>query len=145
MGPTPFFTSLNSSQIIGTDWRFENLNDGNLLSPHVDDMRSTPWNDCDAATCSKLPQPRIGQWQQFVIHANASDKHSYLALSLLGKRCTRAGNDRCLILDEFDNLGGDAIEISLRLIDNMALRCCDGSSLPGQNAWHDYVSRRYQP
>lgn len=90
MGSTPFFTSFNGSQVIFPDWRFENLGDRDLLSLHVDDFWGVPWDYCDAATCSNLPQPWVDQWQQLASDARRTGKPLYLAVSPLGDRRTLA-------------------------------------------------------
>ncbi|MEW8318362.1 MAG: hypothetical protein AB2660_19940 [Candidatus Thiodiazotropha sp.] len=38
LGSTPFFTRHDGIRVIFPDWRFENLDDRDLLSLHVDDF-----------------------------------------------------------------------------------------------------------
>jgi hypothetical protein len=94
MGSTPFFTHMAGTQLVFPDWRFENLDDRDLLSLHVDDFLGVPWDYCDATACSNLPQSWVDRWQQLVNSARASGKKLYLALSPLGNRRTMAPNVR---------------------------------------------------
>jgi hypothetical protein len=84
MGSTPFFASHNGSNVTMPDWRFENLDDRDLTSLHVDDFRGVPWDYCDATACTNLPQSWIDQWQQLATAAKATGKRIYLAASPLG-------------------------------------------------------------
>jgi len=90
MGSTPFFTRFDGSRIRFPDWRFENLEDRDLLSLHVDDFWGVPWDYCDATACSDLPPSWVGQWQQLVDQAKATGKPIYLSISPLGGRRTLA-------------------------------------------------------
>ncbi|MEJ2393373.1 MAG: hypothetical protein P8Z77_01100 [Candidatus Thiodiazotropha sp.] len=90
MGSTPFFASHNGSNVTMPDWRFENLDDRDLISLHVDDFWGVPWDYCDATACTNLPQPWIDQWQQLATAAKATGKRLYLAASPLGGRRTLA-------------------------------------------------------
>lgn len=92
MGSTPFFTSFDGSQAIFPDWRFENLDDRDLLSLHVDDFLGVPWDYCDAMACTNLPQVWVDRWRQLVSDARATGKKLYLAVSPLGDRRTLAPN-----------------------------------------------------
>jgi hypothetical protein len=90
MGSTPFFARHDGSKIIFPDWRFENLDDRDLVSLHVDDFWGVPWDYCDTSACTNLPQAWVDQWQQLANTANAAGKTLYLALSPLGERKTLA-------------------------------------------------------
>jgi hypothetical protein len=90
MGASPFFASFDGSQAIFPDWRFENPEDRDLLSLHVDDFWGVPWDYCDATACSSLPLSWIDQWRQLADAAKATAKPIYLALSPLGGRRTLA-------------------------------------------------------
>lgn len=92
MGSTPYFSSFNGSQAIIPDWRFENLDDRDLLSLHVDDFLGVPWDYCDATACVNLPQSWADRWQQLANNAKATGKPIYLAVSPLGGRRTLAQN-----------------------------------------------------
>ncbi|MEW8433234.1 MAG: hypothetical protein AB2629_04400 [Candidatus Thiodiazotropha sp.] len=92
LGSTPFFTRHDGIRVIFPDWRFENLDDRDLLSLHVDDFWGVPWDFCDASACTNLPRSWVDQWQQLVNDAQASGKTLYLAVSPLGGRQTLAPN-----------------------------------------------------
>ncbi len=92
MGSTPYFTRFDGAQVIAPDWRFENLDDRDLLSVHVDDFWGVPWDYCDASGCTNLPAAWVAQWQQLASDAKATGKRLYLALSPLGGRRTLAPN-----------------------------------------------------
>ena len=57
MGATPFFASFDGSRTVFPDWRFENLDDRDLLSLHVDDFWGVPWDYCDASACCGISRP----------------------------------------------------------------------------------------
>jgi hypothetical protein len=90
MGSSPFFASVDGEQVIFPDWRFENLDDRDLLSLHVDDFWGVPWDYCDATACSGLPHSWVDQWRQLADAANATAMSLYLSLSPLGGRRTLA-------------------------------------------------------
>ncbi len=91
MGSTPFFASADDNfNVIFPDWRFENLDDRDLVSLHVDDFWGVPWDYCDAAACTNLPDAWVAQWLQLASDASATGKPLYLALSPLGGRRTLA-------------------------------------------------------
>jgi hypothetical protein len=92
MGSSPFFTSVDGGHVVFPDWRFENLDDRDLLSLHVDDFWGVPWDYCSATACSNLPQPWVDQWQQLADAAKAAAMPIYLSLSPLGDRRTLAPN-----------------------------------------------------
>ncbi|MET0122970.1 MAG: hypothetical protein ABW124_18175 [Candidatus Thiodiazotropha sp. 6PLUC9] len=92
MGSTPFFTSHDGSNATFPDWRFENLNDRDLISLHVDDFWGVPWDYCDATSCANLPQTWVEQWQQLADSAHATSKPLYLTISPLGDRKVLAPN-----------------------------------------------------
>lgn len=86
MGSTPFFTAPAASY---PDWRFENLEDRDLLSLHVDDFWGVPWAHCDAAGCAP-PAAWAARWVSFADTARATGKVLYLSMSPLGGRKTLA-------------------------------------------------------
>jgi hypothetical protein len=86
MGSTPFFGTPTAFP----DWRFENLDDRDLLSVHVDDFWGVPWDQCNASGCTNLPADWVAKWQSFAASAQASGKTLYLAVSPLGDRKTLA-------------------------------------------------------
>lgn len=82
MGTTPFFATPSSFP----DWRFENLEDKDLLSIHADDFWGVPWDWCNATGCALLPTPWISKWTNFANTAKSQGKTLYLALSPLQDR-----------------------------------------------------------
>lgn len=90
MGTTPFGINVSGASITFPDWKFENMDDKDLLSIHVDDFWGVPWDYCNALGCSNLPAAWTGQWQQLASDARASGKTLYLAVSPLGDRRTLA-------------------------------------------------------
>lgn len=84
MGSTPFF----ATPAAFPDWRFENLDDRDLLSVHVDDFWGVPWDQCNAAGCTNLPASWVAKWQSLAASAQASGKTIYVAMSPLGDRRT---------------------------------------------------------
>lgn len=90
MGSTPFFASADLNRSVLPDWRFENLEERDLLSLHVDDFLGVPWDYCDAVVCDNLPTAWLDRWRQLSDDANATGKLLYLALSPLGDRRTLA-------------------------------------------------------
>jgi hypothetical protein len=88
MGSTPFFASSTAFP----DFRFENMDDRDLLSLHVDDFWGVPWIQCLDGTCtdSDLPAAWVNQWKNLAENAHASGKTIYLAVSPLGNRRTLA-------------------------------------------------------
>ncbi len=84
MGTTPFFATSSTF----ADWRFENLEDKDLLSVHVDDFWGVPWIEF------RDGQARPGAWESKWItltnNVRASGKVLYLAVSPLGDRKTLA-------------------------------------------------------
>ena len=85
MGTTPFF----ATPALFPDWRFENLEDKDLLSIHVDDFWGVPWNQCNATGCTP-PPAWVNQWTTFAADARATGKTLYLSLSPLAGRKTLA-------------------------------------------------------
>lgn len=85
MGSTPFFATPS----VFPDWRFENLDDKDLLSIHVDDFWGVPWDQCNAAGCTP-PAAWAAKWTSFADNARATGKTLYLAVSPLGGRKTLA-------------------------------------------------------
>jgi hypothetical protein len=85
MGSTPFFATPTAFP----DWRFENLDDKDLLSLHVDDFWGVPWDQCDASGCTP-PAAWVAKWTTFANDAKSKGKTLYLALSPLGARKTLA-------------------------------------------------------
>ncbi len=85
MGSTPFFATPTAFP----DWKFENLEDRDLLSLHVDDFLGVPWSEFVKATPS-LPSAWVTKWQNLANSAHATGKTLYLALSPLGNRKTLA-------------------------------------------------------
>lgn len=85
MGTTPFFVTSTTFP----DWRFENLEDKDLLSLHADDFWGVPWDQCSAAGCTP-PAPWVEKWTSFANDARNKGKVLYLALSPLGARKTLA-------------------------------------------------------
>ena len=91
MGSTPFFASATpAGEVLFPDWRFENLDDRDLVSLHVDDFWGVPWDYCDASGCSNLPPAWVAKWDGLIREAKATGKPLYLALSPLGDRRTLA-------------------------------------------------------
>lgn len=86
LGSTPFFSTPSAFP----DWRFENLDDRDLLSVHVDDFLGIPWNQF--LTGSTLPAAWAAQWAALASNARATGKTLYVALSPLGNRTTLAPN-----------------------------------------------------
>jgi hypothetical protein len=85
MGTTPFF----ATPTLFPDWRFENLDDKDLLSIHVDDFWGVPWDQCNASGCAP-PAAWVTRWTNFGNAARSQGKTLYLALSPLGARKTLA-------------------------------------------------------
>jgi hypothetical protein len=85
MGTTPFFAT--PAQF--PDWRFEDLDDKDMLSIHVDDFWGVPWDQCNAAGCAP-PPVWVAKWSAFAGAAKSKGKTLYLALSPLGGRKTLA-------------------------------------------------------
>lgn len=85
MGTTPFFATPTAFP----DWRFENLDDKDLLSIHVDDFWGVPWDQCNASGCTP-PAAWVTKWTDFANTAKSQGKALYLALSPLGARKTLA-------------------------------------------------------
>ncbi len=85
MGTSPFFATSTAFP----DWRFENLDDKDLLSIHGDDFWGVPWEQCNAAGCTP-PQAWVTQWTNFSNTARDTGKSIYLSLSPLGGRKTLA-------------------------------------------------------
>ncbi len=85
MGTTPFSATPTSFPY----WKFENLNDKDLLSIHADDFWGVPWDQCNAAGCS-LPASWAAKWATLANAARATRKTMYLAVSPLGARKTLA-------------------------------------------------------
>lgn len=81
MGSTPFFTTPTAFP----DWRFENLDDKDLLSIHVDDFWGVPWDQCNTAGCTP-PAAWVTKWTDFANTAKSQGKTLYLALSPLQDR-----------------------------------------------------------
>lgn len=82
MGSTPFFIT----PTLFPDWRFENLDDKDLLSIHVDDFWGVPWDQCSALGCGTLPAAWVAKWTDFANAAKSKGKTLYLALSPLQDR-----------------------------------------------------------
>jgi hypothetical protein len=85
MGATPFF----ATPTLFPDWRFENLDDKDLLSMHADEFWGVPWDQCNAAGCTP-PAAWVAKWTTFANDAKNIGKTLYLALSPLGARKTLA-------------------------------------------------------
>lgn len=83
MGTTPFFTT----PTVFPDWRFENLDDKDLLSLHADDFWGVPWDQCNATGCTP-PAAWVAKWTTFANDALRKGKTLYLALSPLHARKT---------------------------------------------------------
>lgn len=81
MGTTPFF----ATPTLFPDWRFENLEDKDLLSIHADDFWGVPWDECNASGCTP-PAAWVGKWTDFANAAKSQGKTLYLALSPLQDR-----------------------------------------------------------
>lgn len=81
MGATPFF----ATPTLFPDWRFENLNDKDLLSIHADDFWGVPWDQCNATGCTP-PAAWVTKWTNFANAARSQGKTLYLALSPLQDR-----------------------------------------------------------
>ncbi len=84
MGATPFFATPSRFP----DWRFDHLNDKDLLSIHVDDFWGVPW--VEFRDNIPLPAAWVTQWATFARDATTTGKPLYLALSPLGNRKTLA-------------------------------------------------------
>ena len=84
MGTTPFF----ATPALFPDWQFENLDDKDLLSLHVDDFWGVPWVEFRDGT----PRPAAweNKWTAFANASRATGKTLYLAVSPLGGRKTLA-------------------------------------------------------
>lgn len=82
MGTTPFFMTPTEFP----NWRFENLDDKDLLSLHADDFLGVPWVEFRDG----LPRPAAweNKWTTLANNASATDKTLYLAVSPLGGRKT---------------------------------------------------------
>lgn len=81
MGTTPFF----ATPTLFPDWRFENLEDKDLLSIHADDFWGVPWDQCNASGCTP-PAAWVAKWTTFANTARSQGKTLYLALSPLQDR-----------------------------------------------------------
>jgi len=81
MGATPFF----ATPTLFPDWRFENLDDKDLLSMHADDFWGVPWDQCHASGCTP-PAAWVTKWTNFANAARSQGKTLYLALSPLQDR-----------------------------------------------------------
>lgn len=81
MGTTPFFATPS----LFPDWRFENLEDKDLLSIHADDFWGVPWEQCNASGCTP-PAAWVSKWTNLANSANSQGKTLYLALSPLQDR-----------------------------------------------------------
>lgn len=88
MGASPFFATATALP----DFRFENLDERDLLSVHVDDFWGVPWDQCAGTACTGLPATWVARWQQLASAAQASGKVLYLAISPLANRRTLAGS-----------------------------------------------------
>jgi hypothetical protein len=82
MGASPFFATSTAFP----DFRFENLDDRDLVSVHVDDFWGVPWSQCAGAACTGLPAAWVARWQQLATNAQATGKTLYFAISPLGNR-----------------------------------------------------------
>jgi hypothetical protein len=82
MGSTPIFATGSSFP----DLRFENLDEVDLLSLHLDDFWGIPWDSFKA----NVPPPAswAAKWQGVKNAAQASGKTLYLSISPLGSRIT---------------------------------------------------------
>lgn len=85
MGTTPFF----ATPAAFPDWRFENLDDKDLLSIHIDDFLGVPWDQCDSTGCNP-PAAWTTRIKNLASNAKGTGKILYLALSPLGGRQTLA-------------------------------------------------------
>lgn len=85
MGNTPFFMT----STLMPDWRFEDLDDKDLLSLHVDDFWGVPWSEFRKET-PVPPSAWIDKWTALAAQAKGSGKRIYLALSPLSDRRTLA-------------------------------------------------------
>ncbi|GEM_PF-3424251 len=87
LGTTPFFATATAFP----DWRFENLDDKDLLSVHVDDFWGIPWDDFrTSANPSTIPAAWVTKWNTLANNSRATGKTLYLSLSPLGNRKTLA-------------------------------------------------------
>ncbi len=86
MGSTPFFATPNAFP----DWRFENMDERDLLSLHVDDFLAVPWSEFATSATPTLPAAWVARWTDLRDRARASGKTLYLAVSPLGDRITLA-------------------------------------------------------
>jgi len=84
MGTTPFFARPSTFP----DWRFENPEDKDLLSVHVDDFWGVPWVEFRDGTAR--PAAWESKWAALANNVRASGKILYLAVSPLGGRKTLA-------------------------------------------------------
>ncbi len=86
MGTTPFFATATAFP----DWRFENMDDKDLLSVHIDDFWGVPWTEFATGPNPTLPAAWVTKWNSFAANSRATGKTLYLALSPLGDRKTLA-------------------------------------------------------
>jgi hypothetical protein len=82
MGTTPFFATAT----VFPDWRFENMQDKDLLSMHLDDFWGVPWDEFRTSANPTLPAAWANKWALFITNSRATGKTRYLALSPLGDR-----------------------------------------------------------
>lgn len=84
MATSPFFASTTSF----TDWRWENMDDKDLISLHVDDFYGIPWSAFRDGT--PLPPAWVDKWSSLAQTALSQRKEIYLSLSALSGRKTLA-------------------------------------------------------
>jgi hypothetical protein len=85
MGTTPYAMT----PTVMPDWRFDNLDDKDLISLHVDDFWGVPWSEFEKPVPS-LPPAWVGKWTTLATQAKSTGKRIYLALSPLTDRKTLA-------------------------------------------------------
>lgn len=99
MGTTPFFASTTTLP----DWRFENLDDKDLISLHVDDFLGIPWENFVAGT--PLPIGWTSKLELLAQTAKTAGKPLYLSLAPLG-----GGNGRKSLTAGVDASGNKGAE-----------------------------------
>jgi hypothetical protein len=87
MGNTPFFMTSTSMP----DWRFENHEDRDLVSLHVDDFWGVPWSEFEKPAPIP-PAAWAAKWTALAAQAKSTGKRIYLALSPLTDRKTLTRN-----------------------------------------------------
>lgn len=121
MGTTPFFASLNSFP----DWRFENMDDKDLISLHADDFLGIPWENF--MTGSAPPTDWTAKWENLANSAAASGKPIYVSLAPLG-----GGTGRRSLTVGVDGTGNKSAENWATPVDSSG---CYVFSDPGAEAY----------